>query len=481
MDYSTLEMMRRNHPAWRLLRSDHAALVASFLNRAFVEPNLREVAQADLVEKLEDTLFGLRESLGEEAFPRTAQAYLNEWAEPDKGWVRKFYRPDSDEPYFDMTPATEKALTWLSSLSKRSFVGTESRLLTLFNLLKEMVHGTETDPSVRLEELSKRRDEIDAEMARVRAGEMPLLEETAVKDRFQQFLAIARELLGDFREVEHNFRLLDRRVRERITLWEGGKGELLEEIMGERDAIEGSDQGKSFRAFWDFLMSQAHQDELTELLETVLGLPAVQEMAPEPRLRRVHYDWLEAGGHTQRTVARLSQQLRRFLDDRAWLENRRIMEILGHIEANAIGTRDEAPRGTFMHMDAMAADIELPMERPLFVPKATGQMPDIELDTGDADIDPSVLFNQVRVDRAALRRRIRKALQDRTQVTLKALVAEYPLDQGLAELVTYLHLAAEGPHTVVDETTQDEVTWLTEAGMERRARFPRVIYMRSGA
>jgi hypothetical protein len=36
----------------------------------------------------------------------------------------------------------------------------------------------------------------------------------------------------------------------------------------------------------------------------------------------VHHDWLEAGEHTQRTVAQLSQQLRRFLDDRAFLENR---------------------------------------------------------------------------------------------------------------------------------------------------------------
>lgn len=38
--------------------------------------------------------------------------------------------------------------------------------------------------------------------------------------------------MTDFREVEHNFRVLDRRVRERIALFQGAKGELLEEIMG---------------------------------------------------------------------------------------------------------------------------------------------------------------------------------------------------------------------------------------------------------
>ena len=172
-----------------------------------------------------------------------------------------------------------------------------------------MSMGSQADPEVRITELQKRRDDIDAEIARILAGEISLLDDTGLKDRFQQFLQLARELLTDFREVEHNFRKLDRRVRERIALWEGAKGALLEEIMGERDAIADSDQGKSFRAFWDFLMSQSRQEELSLLLEEVLALPPIISMRPDTRLRRVHYDWLEAGEHTQRTVARLSEQL----------------------------------------------------------------------------------------------------------------------------------------------------------------------------
>ena len=35
----------------------------------------------------------------------------------------------------------------------------------------------------------------------------------------------------------------------------------LQKILGERDVIADSDQGRSFRAFWDFLMSQARQEE----------------------------------------------------------------------------------------------------------------------------------------------------------------------------------------------------------------------------
>ena len=41
LDYDTVELLRRNHPAWRLLSADHASLIVSFLHRTFVAPNVR--------------------------------------------------------------------------------------------------------------------------------------------------------------------------------------------------------------------------------------------------------------------------------------------------------------------------------------------------------------------------------------------------------------------------------------------------------
>ncbi len=463
LDYTTLELQRRQHPAWRLLAADSAPLVASFLHRVFVLPNVRVMAQSNLAEALEDTLFGLREQLGSKAFPKSAQEYLNDWAANDKGWLRKFYPSGSDEPHFDLTPPTERALAWLGGLSDRSFVGTESRLLTLFGLLKQMSFGAETNPQTRIAELHKQRDAIDAEIARVIEGDMALLDDTALKDRFQQFTCLARELLADFREVEHNFRVLDRSVRERIALWDGAKGELLQQIMGERDAIAESDQGKSFRAFWDFLMSQSRQEEFTALLVRVLDLPPVTGLAPDLRLKRVHYDWLEAGEYAQRTVAQLSQQLRRFLDDQAWLENRRIMDILHSIEGRVLALRDAAPAvwrsADFMQIDAIGADIDLPLERPLYQPPLQTVLTSVALQMGDEDMDAGALFSQVRVDKAALAAHIRKSLQTRAQVTLAELLHSRPLQQGLGELVAYLQLASESTGSVVDESQQDSVAW----------------------
>lgn len=482
LDYHSLELLRLHHPAWRLLRSDHAALMAGFMHRVFILPNVRSISATVLAEALEDELYALRQVLGEDAFPRSSHAYLNEWAESDKGWLRKFYKAGTDEAQFDVTPAAEKAIAWLMQLGERQFVGTESRLLTLFDLLKQMSEGTESDPEKRMEDLRRKRAEIDREMERIESGDIPLLDDTAIKDRFQQFMQGARELLADFREVEQNFRQLDRRVRERIALWEGSKGALLEDIMGARDAIADSDQGKSFRAFWDFLLSSRRQDELTDLLERVLNLPAVSALTPDLRTRRIHYDWLEAGEHTQRTVAALSQQLRRFLDDKTWLENRRIMEILHGIEAKVLTLRDHPPGGTWMSVDATHVGIDLVMERPLFTPSLKADLRLVDLDVADEEIGIDALYDQVVVDKNGLLRIMRQALQDKDQVCLHELIEAHPLQQGLAELLAYWQLGHDHFRVQVSEDIRDTLEWVVTMGeakgSRRHARIPRLILLR---
>lgn len=123
LDFAELSLLRQRNPTWRLLCSDHAPLIASFLEQAFITRNVRFVSAPDLAESLEDTLYALRQLHGDAAFPKTAMEYLNEWASSEKAWLRKFYAQGSDLACFDLTPATEKAIGWLQSLQARAFVG----------------------------------------------------------------------------------------------------------------------------------------------------------------------------------------------------------------------------------------------------------------------------------------------------------------------------------------------------------------------
>jgi hypothetical protein len=476
IEFDEVEWLRRNNAAWRLLRADNAALVLRFLGQVFVEENVRSISALELIPRLEDELFALNQRLGEDAFPRTAKEYLDDWAQPDIGWLRKYYPPGSDEVHFDATAALERALSWVQSLQARSFVGTESRLNIVLELLRQMVYGAETDPDVRLAELHVRRDAIDAEIAKVRAGQVDVLDGAAQRDRYQQFVATARGLLADFREVEANFRALDRELREKITTWSGSKGELLGEVVGSRHAIAESDQGRSFHAFYDFLLSPQRQQEFTDLLARIQSLEALGEV--DPRTRRIHYDWLDAAERTQATVRLLSEQLRRFLDEQVLLENKRVMDILRGIEAHALALRDRPTDGLSLEVDSPVPQIVLPMERPLYRPRV-GQPLDSSVDMGTADIDVSRLFEQVYVDPARLTDAVRAALHGTAQVSLPEILAARPLEQGLAELVTYISLHDPAFDVVFDEEQRHHVDWHDPDGRLRTAWLPAVTFVRT--
>lgn len=475
VDFDQVAALRRHHAAWKLLRADNAPLVLSFLGQVFVEENVRSISAAELAARLDDHLYALNERMGEGSFPKSPAAYLDDWAAPEAGWLRKYYPYGSDEPHFDATPAVEKAIAWVLSLKARSFVGTESRLNTILDLLRQMVFGAETDPEVRLAELRERRLELDEEIARVRRGDIELLDTAGQRDRYQQLSTLARELLADFREVESNFRTLDRRLRERISTWSGSKGELLDEVLGDRESIADSDQGRSFRAFYDFLLSHAMQEEFSGLLEKV---QAMAEVEPDGRLRRIHYDWLDAGERTQATVRQLSEQLRRFLDDRVWLENRRVMDLVRGIEATALRLRDEREVPIRMEIDGASPEIVLPLERPLYTPRARTPIDSDSITAAEEEVDATLLFEQAYVDPAPLAAQVRRALRQHAQIGLAQLLATRPLEHGLAELVTYLSLTNHGFEVVFDDSRTEEISWRDPEGGERTATLPIVTYVR---
>lgn len=479
MDYEDIDTLRRTDPAWRLLRAEHAPLLLSFLGRVFVDENVRGIAASDLVDRLDDELYALNERLGEGTFPRKAKDYLDEWAGSDAGWLRKYYA-DKDETQFDALPAVEKAVTFARSLERRDFIGTESRLNTAFELLRQIVYGAEGDPAKRLDELHRQRAVIDQEIAKVERGELDYLDTAAVRDRFQQFSATARELLSDFREVEANFRELDRQLRAQIAAWTGTKGELLDDVLANRGDISRSEQGRTFSGFYDFLLSSRRQADFQELLDAVTAMVELSADV-DARTRRVHYDWLAAAERTQDTVRLLSEQLRRFLDDAVWLENRRIVEILNSISAHALELREHEAELPGADLDAFGPELVLPLERRLYEPKRRTPIDSDAISDGGGDADPAALFEQTHVDIEALTRHVNESLAGKVQVGLADVIDNHPLAEGLAELLTYFSLPSDRVAVVFDEDATEELSWTGTDDVERVAAVPKVSFVRRRA
>lgn len=481
MDYEAIDALRTRHPAWRLLRATNASLILSFLGDFFVENNRGASSASVVAAALDDQLYALnREAGGDEVearFPKDPHAYLEDWSATEAGFLRRFYPAGDDEVHYEATPAFERAYAWVESLKARSFVGTESRLHTVVELLRQIVHGSESDPDLRLAELRRQRDEIDAQIAAVEAGNVAVMDETGVRDRYQQFSATARDLLSDFREVEENFRGLDRAARERIAAWDGGKGELLADLIGSRSDIAGSDQGRTFQSFYDFLLSESRQDELSDLLSKVSNLAAVE---PDHRVRSIHHDWAEAAERAQGTVRQISEQLRRFLDDQVWLENRRVLELVRAVEARALELRADPPE-IGLEVDEPGVEISLPFERPLYSPPPASEVESLIPPAEDADLEADLLFNQTYIDSARLAANIRSLLPEHSTALLSDIIAMYPIEQGAAELVGYLALADDDIEVEMDDSDETllEINDPEDSDHARRIRLAKVTVKRT--
>ena len=476
MEYEYLELLRKKNPAWRLLASPHASLAAAFLYQEFIAKNKRSVSETELSAKLDFFIYKIHEGHDDDLLPRSGCEYLERWADDEHSWLRKFYPPGQDEAHFDMTSSAQKAIDCLLSLLHRVFIGTESRLLTVFDLIQQIVERSEADPVLRIAELNRQKEKIEQEIGRIEAGKVELLEETQVKDRLWQAFATAREILSDFRSVEQNFRELDRGLREKIAVWEGGKGELLAAIFEEQDGIAHSEQGKSFASFWNFLLSSSHQEVFEKNVEKVLAMSVVRNMDQALRMRNILYEWIEAGAHVQDTIALLSQQLRRYVDENFLKEERRIVELVREIEGRALQVRHQPPDEAFMEVDGCTPKFSLPMDRPLFSPPEQPEIRTDKISEGNADIAADALFSQVYIDKDELKSRIRYLLQVKETVSLGQVIAQHPLQHGLTELLTYLVIAGESDQGYFTENEEETVQWIDENGNVQRASMPKVCF-----
>lgn len=463
---------RRRHPAWRLLQADHAPLVLGFLIACFLEPNRRELQATEVSAALEDYLTAVRDEA--HPYPRSAEAYLKEWADPSVGWLRGSYPTGSDELHYAPTAAVEIAVGLCRELGPREFVGTSSRLLTIRDLLRQITVGSSEDPQERIDALRRQRADVDDQLAKILSGEDTRMDATAVRERYQQIVATGQELLADLRAVEDNFRTLDRQVRAQAVSWDGPRGQFLEAVFGSTAQIGDSDQGRSWTAFWELMLSTSQQDELEQLLKAVEELDALRGRTGQVE-RVLRTDLFDAATATMDTVRALSGQLRRFLDDAEWAESRRIHTLLRQALAAALELRDDDNRKVKFELPDLRADISMPVERPLRTPYTPATLDAPELDAETAPVDLTALMSVQHVDTERLRDCVRATVAEHGGVTsLGDIVAAHPLTLGLAELVGYLQISASEGGTATTDTQR--IGWTDDAGVHRIAELPLVIF-----
>jgi len=479
MTYEYLKNLKSNHSALLLLHADNFAMISSFFYSAFKVNNLQSLKESEILTKLDDHLYALNQGYEEVKYPKKTKDYLDDFTHQRTGYLRKYYGYESDEPIYELTPEIEKLLEWTEGLQKQEFVATESKVKIIMNLLKELEFETNLSDEERVEVLKAKKRDIDREIKAIDSSQDLRFDERKIKEQFIQIQKNSNELLSDFREIEQNFRILNQEAKHAIANANSSKGVVLDEIFTIEESIRQSNQGQSFYAFWDFLMDSRQIEELDRLLQNIYTLPPIQEMDSQKKLENLKYSLLGGGEKSHKVMTKLIEQLRRFIDDKLWVENRRVLELAHNIEKMAIAIKEKPPtQREFFTINGVKIVVESIASKQLFVPTAKESFSH-EVKDEVLEVDLTKLYAQVYVDELELKDKIRKLLQKRSQFTLKELSEVYPIEKGLSELVVYLKIA-QNMKSAYLEDRKDEIIIEDEHKSRKRVLMDRVVFVQNG-
>ena len=269
--------MLKNSPTWKMLRANHAALMITFFYNQFKATNITEIPNSILIQKLADYLDELNyqdedevndlNNLNLDSIDR-AKKYIEKWTE--ENYLRNYIDESSKQIINAYTIHTERVFRFLDLLKEREYAPTESRFKDIFNKLQEIIENSTEDPAQKIEELEKRKEEIENEIREIkRDGYVKPYENYQIQSRFEDVNKLANELVGDFKEVEDNFKAIVRDIYEKQTNKQNTKGKILQYTFDSLDELKLRNQGKSFYAFWNFLIDDISQDELKFLVTEV--------------------------------------------------------------------------------------------------------------------------------------------------------------------------------------------------------------------
>ncbi len=474
MNFDKALSLFKNDKTLQILRADHFPLLVSFFHLAFKQQDRIIYSQSALSSLLGDFLFSLvRQDITE--YQKDPLEYLQKWAQ--QGYLRRYYET-GDEPVYELSPAAENALKWLEDLNKQQFVGTHSRLLQFFSLLQQIANKT-VSPSERIAQLVAERQKLDQEIEKIKTGTYTQPDDTRLKEDYFLAEETARRLLADFRQVEENFRELDTQTRQAIIKSNLSKGALLDNIFQRQDYLWNTDQGKSFKAFWEFLMSESMQQELEQLLERINNIPVIKEIKQEVIVDRIKSNLVDAGDKVNRSNDGLIEQLRKYVEQKNLSESKHIMRSIEAIENLLMECKESMdPQETLMEID----DVFRPgffMGRPLFTPPVNVTFDKALIQEGAADANTDVLFEQFHVDMEQLRNNIKMQLRGKTQVSLSELLTCYVPRKGIAEVLGYMQIATgDSRHYINNESTEQLIVHNAETGVQYPLHAPLVIFNR---
>ena len=269
-DISQILNTLNTSPSVELLRLRNREMIIDFLVNTFNQQSI--ISSENIHIQLADFLEYKQVESDEDSeinpfdtYEDKAKTYIQNWT--NKGFLTN-YPDEQGEVFYELSAHSSKTIDWLASLKKEEFVGTESKFNNILNQLKELVEFTNEDAEKRIILLEEKKLEIEQQIQRIKTGEdVKVFEEFEIIPRFNQLNQSAKELLSDFKEVEDNFKEITKGIYQKHSDGSLTKSDILAFTFDALDELKESQQGKSFYAFWLFILNPDLQNKWERLTQ----------------------------------------------------------------------------------------------------------------------------------------------------------------------------------------------------------------------
>ena len=471
-DSTFVEQLIHYDSGLTLLSRKNAPRIIAFLYHVFKEQNRTSIEQSHLQQLLsgflqvtedfaeEDVLEALDTSIIELDYSDKARNLILAWSNERNGFLLRYYDEASIET-IELSAGLERVFRFLEEVvdSKRLFVGTESRFSQIMDGFHELDVNTIDNPRAKIDELEKQKAQLQKQIDEIeRTGTATTFNEQKVSERLYNLQRTARALLSDFRQLkDNNHAIFSELCHKQIQSTES-RGELLAFTLEKSEELETSPQGQSFTSFWNYLCSNPEENSIrakADALKARLGNQAFDY----PFFAHLEDTLIEAGRDILEENRLLSDRLKRAITRYNSKEYRLIKETLDAIKILAIGNPPYKTEN--IAQITGSANIFSALQRYPVLPEtqANPKKSNYEGEGVPADIDIKALFDEVQIDENKLLENLEFDRNHVRQLTLGTVLLRHPVQEGLAEIVTYLSLLAKQDWAVFDDTRKETVTY----------------------
>ena len=493
-----LDSTLKSDPALLLLRTPSSLFVIPFLYGQFRKNNLATIPSEDLETNLSVFLqenIEAQKVLGKELdseisadnlkenadYKVRARRYISLWCSEEKEYIRRYYN-SQNIPVVELTPSLERLFSFLEEIEPKKFVGTESRFRTILFQLRELYQNINEDPETRIAQLKKQRRQIDEEIKQIQeTGIVKTYTDVQVQERIEEIVRNSRSLLAEFRQVEENFRIILQEIYKKQSEIEATKGSILGYTLDTDLKMRQSAQGQSFSSFWSFI-AQDKDNEIASLSRSITQSVKTDANDFLLYLKRNLYN---SGQKIIEQNRILTERLNRILKQENASERQQIKELTTEIKGlmrsylEKYGDEKSQLSENAMTVQTRPSTFFPQARKPVF-PEKNSEFTEISsFNTKSTSLaDFTELFNQFYIDEKELYANIAsfRAKNGAGQFTLKDLLASFPIQKGLSELVAYFAIANKEKYISVDCEKEDEISYQKD-DRTVTVKVPRMVFL----